>query len=241
MEYVESRLVVYKERVGVDLAQTTLYKYNRTKVYLEEFLELKYKLKNILLSRVDVDFLEGFYKFLRKEKGNGNNSSVALMFCLKSILNDPLKKGIIRANPFNEMKLKQNKVPRDFLTIEEVRAIQNIDGLTEQQERNRDIYVFAIFTGLSYSDLVSLNASHIVIEQDGSKYIKKHRNKTGVLSYIPLLPVAEKILIKYSPTANCRDFLWQVISNQNRKKGRGAKKSIYASCTPHFCYHYYPF
>jgi integrase len=40
------------------------------------------------------------------------------------------------------------------------------------------------------------------------------RQKTDIMSIIPLLPVAENILLKYSPTGNCRDFVWKVPSNQ---------------------------
>lgn len=214
MEYVDGRIKLYDSRVGIDLAVTTFYKYKRTRVYLNDFLNERHRVKNIPLTRVNVEFLEAFFKYLRKEKKNCHNSSLALMNCLKSILHDPVKKGIIRANPFVEMKLTQVPVKRDYLSLDEVRALQNLEELSEPMERNRDVFVFACFTGLSYSDLVSLKGSHIIVDPDGSKHIEKHRDKTGILSYVPLLPTAEKILIKYSPTGECKDFMWRILSNQ---------------------------
>jgi site-specific recombinase XerD len=112
------------------------------------------------------------------------------------------------------MALSQQPVKRDYLTTEEIKALQRLSGLSEAMERNRDLFLFACFTGLAYSDIVSLESVHIIIDPDGSKHIEKYREKTGILSYVPLLPVAEKILLKYSPTGDCRDFTWRVPSNQ---------------------------
>jgi site-specific recombinase XerD len=213
-EYVTAKLNEIKHRVDVDLALTTYYKYQRTGTYLKEYLDRKLSLKNIPLTRVDQAFLEGFFNYLRREKKNSNNSAVALMNCLKTILNEPVKKGVIRYNPFVSMALTQQPVKRDYLTTEEIKTLQQLDGLTDAMKRNRDIFLFACFTGLAYSDITTLRSQHIIIDPDGSKHIEKYREKTGILSYVPLLPVAEKILIKYSPTGDCRDFTWGVPSNQ---------------------------
>lgn len=214
MEYVDGRLLDYKTRVDLDLAITTYYKYQRTARYLREYLDRKMSLKNIPVSRIDQSFLEGFFKFLRKDKRNSNNSAVALMNCLKTILHEPVKKGVIRYNPFVSMSLVQHPVKRDYLTTEEIKALQGLNNLSEAMQRNCDIFLFACFTGLAYSDILSLKAHHVITDPDGSKHIEKYRNKTGILSYVPLLPAAEKILLKYSPTSDCRDFVWKVPSNQ---------------------------
>lgn len=214
LEYVDATLAAYKERIEIDLAKTTYYKYQRTARYLKDFLGTKMSLRNIPVSRVDQSFLESFFSFLKKDKKNSNNSSVALMHCLKTILHEPVKKGVIRNNPFMTMALTQDPVKRDYLTMEDIKALQQLEDLSEAMERNRDIFLFACFTGLAYSDLASLKAHHIITDPDGSKHIEKYREKTGILSYVPLLPAAEKLLLKYSPTGHCRDFVWRIPSNQ---------------------------
>lgn len=214
MEYVEGKITEFEARVGIDLAISTLYKYKRTRNYLYEYLAEKHSLKNIPVSRVDEAFIEGFFNFLRRVKKNSHNSSIALNNCFKTILHEPVKNGVLKYNPFLRVALTQVPVKRDYLTIEEIKALQNLTGLSEAMERNRDIFIFACFTGLAYSDILSLKGSHFIIESDGTKHIEKYREKTGVLSYIPLLPVAEKILLKYSPTDDCRDFIWKISSNQ---------------------------
>ena len=214
LEYVELKMQDLKAGIGVDIAKTTFYKYNRTANYLKEYIFLQTGLKNLPVSRIDKTFLEGFFKYLRVTKKNSFNSSSSLMNCLKTILQEPVKKGVIRYNPFKEMQLTRKPVIRDFLNDEEIRKLQAVNNLTDAQSRNRDIFLFACFTGLSYSDFIDFKGKHIIVDPDGSKHIHLHRNKTKVLSYIPLMKAAEDILLKYSPTGECRDFSWKIPSNQ---------------------------
>lgn len=57
--------------------------------------------------------------------------------------------------------------------------------------------IFYCFTGLSYIDVKTLTTAHFEKDQNGRIWIKKRRIKTGVLSRIPLLPMAKIILEKY--------------------------------------------
>jgi integrase len=59
------------------------------------------------------------------------------------------------------------------------------------------MFLFGCFTGLSYIDIKTLSQEHFESEGAGRIWIKKRRVKTGVLSRIPLLPVAKLILDKY--------------------------------------------
>lgn len=214
MEYIEDRMVKLEKQVGVNVSKVTFYKYRRTAKYFKEFLLTDRKLENLPVSRIDKDLLEAFFNFLRKEKGNCHNSSSALMSCLKSILEEPVKAGIIRYNPFINLPLTRKQVNRVYLTIDEIKSLQGLTDLSESLERNRDLFLFACFTGLAYADIKALKRTNIIVEPDGSKHIESYRTKSTVLSYIPLLKSAETILLKYSPTEDCRDFLWYVSSNQ---------------------------
>ena len=57
-----------------------------------------------------------------------------------------------------------------------------------------------------------LRREHFETDREGRKWIKKKREKTGVLSRIPLLPFAQSILDKYSggkvmfPLPSCSDI-----------------------------------
>jgi integrase len=77
----------------------------------------------------------------------------------------------------------------------------------------------AFFTGLAFIDLQQLNSTHLIKDAEQSWYIRKPRQKTGYDSIIPLLPVAIRILEKYSPTSNIADFDWYVSTNQKMNVG----------------------
>ena len=60
-----------------------------------------------------------------------------------------------------------------------------------------EVFLFGCFTGLSYIDIKTLTPEHFEKDNTGRIWIKKRRVKTGVLSRIPLLPIAKLILDKY--------------------------------------------
>ena len=68
----------------------------------------------------------------------------------------------------------------------------------ERYERAKDMFLFGCFTGLSYIDIKTLAPEHFEKNNTGRIWIKKRRVKTGVLSRIPLLPIAKLILDRYT-------------------------------------------
>ena len=80
----------------------------------------------------------------------------------------------------------------------------------------RDTFVFCCFTGLAFIDISSLKRSDIYVDADGNKWIRKHREKTGELSTIPLLDIPQRIMEKYAshPKVLTQDAVIPVFSNQ---------------------------
>jgi site-specific recombinase XerD len=228
MGFVEEKIKEYKSRVDVDLSTPTWYKYQRVKNYLIEFLQTSRKMSNIPITRVDGQLLNQFYLYLRKDKKNANNSAVTLMNFLKTVLRQPVKRGLIKDDPFAELKLRFTPVDSGFLTRDDLNKITNCSLVTEAMQRNRDIFLLCCYTGLAYTDVKQLEAKHIIKDPDGSYYIKKSRQKTSIVSIIPLLPPAERILKKYSLTGDIRDFKIYIPCNQKlnlslKKLGETAK------------------
>lgn len=80
----------------------------------------------------------------------------------------------------------------------------------------RDTFVFCCFTGLAFCDIKSLKRSEITTDADGRMWIRKHREKTGELSVIPLLDVPRRLIEKYRnhPKVLLEGVVLPVISNQ---------------------------
>jgi site-specific recombinase XerD len=141
------------------------------------------------------------------------------MGCFNKILQPAVKHKVIKYNPFLDINLGRKPVDRDFLELAEINKIRDLQGLSPELKMKRDLFLFACYTGLPYSDLKKLSSIYIMEDNDGTKYIKHPRKKNGRLSIIPLLPAAEAILLSYSPTDDSRDFAWKVVSNQKLNDG----------------------
>lgn len=78
------------------------------------------------------------------------------------------------------------------------------------------MFVFCCFTGLAFVDVSTLTNEQIYVDDNGEKWIKKPRQKTGEISTIPLLSIPEKILEKYKnhPTVIAKGVLLPLISIQ---------------------------
>ena len=72
---------------------------------------------------------------------------------------------------------------------------------------------------MAYADIKSLKGTDIVTDPDGTISIRNPRQKTGIMSIIPLIAVAQQILKKYAGTNDCREFEWKVPSNQKLNSG----------------------
>lgn len=164
---------------------------------LREFVQQKYKREDLYLRELNLNFIQSFHSFLRIDKGMAQNSSTKHLKLLKKIINLSVANSYMAFNPFSTYKVEREPVEVDFLDEEELRKIINFDTPLPRLERAKDMFLFGCFTGLSYIDIKTLTPEHFEKDSAGRIWIKKRRVKTGVLSRIPLLPIAKLILDKY--------------------------------------------
>jgi site-specific recombinase XerD len=219
IDYLKEGRDKMKIRAGVDITKATYDKYCLSAKYMEEFLMLEFKVRNFSINRIDVPFLEKYFMFLRTRKNLQQNTAIKYMAFVKTVLYPAIRTGVIRNDPFRELRLRPKPVNRGFLTQEQINLLADLPLTDPDLERKRDIFLFACYTGLAYIDLKSLSGRHIFPENDGSWYIIKARQKTGEQSIIPILPLAERILLKYSYSDDIRHFDWYVSSNQKMNEG----------------------
>lgn len=214
MDYLESEKKRLKKRLGSDISPATYDKYRRSASHVQLFLQDEFKIKNYALQRIDASFLEKYFWYLRNARKISHNTSVKYITFFKTILMPAIRAGVFKEDPFRQIKLRQKPVYKGYLTREEIDTIAGIDLQSKDLDRIRDIFLFACYTGLAYSDLKQLSRIHILKDNDESYFIRKPRQKTGQESIIPLLPAAISILGKHSLTSDFRDFSWYVSANQ---------------------------
>lgn len=184
-----------KLMVGKTVAPATYYAFEHTECLLKKFIKEKYERNDIYLRELNVGFIQSFHAYLLQIMGQ--NSTTKHLKFLKKIVNLAVANCYITYNPLNIYKVEREPVEIDFLNEEELRKIINFDTPIPRFERARDMFLFGCFTGLSYIDIKTLLPEHIERDNEGRIWIKKRRVKTGVLSRIPLLPMAKMILDKY--------------------------------------------
>lgn len=113
---------------------------------------------------------------------------------LGSVLRYAVRKRMLRHNPVDLYDTRNIQGPvykRVYLIADELKALLRTDCSVELY---KELFLFACFVGLRYSDLVSLRWSD-VIEEDGVLRIEKMMHKTKHMVYIPI----GKIAMNYLP------------------------------------------
>ena len=203
--------------VGVRITQLTANKYHRVLRYLKEYVAAHYKREDILLSAVGYEFLDGFNTFLQTAHRCKHNGAVNLLDCVKNFTRYCLRNEWIEKDPFRNYKLKEeHNKEKDHLTREELETLVRKRLPNERLDRIRDVFCFCCLTGLAFTEAEHLRREHIRTDDSGTTWIYKPREKTAVMSRIPLLPYPMILLEKYERDAELRATgkLLPVPSNQ---------------------------
>ena len=185
------------KNVGNGVAKATHWISVYTLRLVKEYILQKYERNDIYLRELNLNFIQSFHTFLKIDKGMKQNSATKYLKQLKKIINIAVANSYMTFNPFATYKIEREPVEIDFLDEEELRRIINFDTPIPRLEKAKDMFLFGCFTGLSYIDIKTLALEHFEKDSVGRIWIKKRREKTGILARIPLLPIAKLILDKY--------------------------------------------
>lgn len=218
-----------KELVGKEYAAGTLQRYETSLKHTVEFLEWKYKITDIEISKIDHAFIADYEFFLRSIRNCANNTTVKYLKNFHKVIKICIANEWITKNPFANFKSKVKEVERVYLTQNELQNLIEKEFRIERLNLVKDIFLFSCFTGLAYIDVKNLSKSNIILGIDGEKWIYTHRQKTDSASKIPILPVAQQILNKYETHPKCvnEGCLLPIFSNQRMN---GYLKEIAAFC-----------
>ena len=218
-----------KELLGIEYAPGTYERYQTSLKHTKDFLNWKYNISDIDITKIDHAFITDYEFYLRSVRKCANNTAVKYIKNFNKIIKLCLANDWLDKNPFANYKSKVKEVERVYLSEVEIQNIINKDFKTERLSLVRDIFLFSCFTGLAYIDVKNLTKSHISIGIDGAQWIFTHRQKTETASKIPVLPVTQMIIDKYAnhPKSNNEDRLLPILTNQ---KMNAYLKEIAAVC-----------
>lgn len=215
-----------KSRIGNDYSPATLAKYELTLKKVSEFLQLKLQRTDIQLQELKYAFIDDFHNFLKAQQKLGHNSAMKHIKNVKKVVGLAIRRDLLKKNPFDGFKCTVKTVNRNCLTKDELSMLKCKNSFNSRLEVIKDIFIFCVYTGLSYADVAKLNKTHL---QNGAKSILIERTKTGVPCNIPLLEPAFQILKRYQTHAD-RDKKGRLLPVSSNQKMNEYLKEIATLC-----------
>ncbi len=222
-----------KALVGKDFAPATLQRYETSYKHTLNFLQSKYKISDIEITKLNYDFITDYEFWLKTVRNCDHNSTVKYLSNFKKIVNHCVKSGKLQRDPFLGFNMSKKEVERDVLNESQLKTMSEECFQAERLVLVRDIFLFCCYTGLAYADIEKLKQTEIIKGNDGDLWVIAKRQKTNVTSRIPLLRPAFEIIERYKHHPQCirKGVVLPVLSNQ---KLNSYLKEIADSCDIHF-------
>lgn len=202
--------------IGKSFAHGTWERYQTSARHTVEFMQWKYNVEDMDVLEISPAFVSNYEFWLRTVKKCANNTAVKYIKNFQKIVNICLANDWIQKNPFTSYKAKLTPVTPNFLDENQLVVIQNKVFRTERLTLVRDMFLFSCYTGLAYIDIQKLTSDNISVGLDGARWISTKRTKTKIDVRLPVLLIAEEILLKYKDHPKCLNEgkVLPILSNQ---------------------------
>jgi integrase len=185
-------------------AASTLRRWEITRDKLAAFILHKYKKADIPLEIIRPSFAHDMLHYYIVVDELDHNTAVKYVKNAKQVLTTATGRWI-KSNPIRDFRCTYTQPEREVLTMQEITRIYK-KALITRMDKVRDVFLFSCFTGLAYQEVYNLSQNEIVIGNDGGKWVKINRIKTGNPEDVPLLPIPEAIIEKYKDNKYCIAF-----------------------------------
>lgn len=139
----------------------------------------KYHTGGVSIGAIDVDFLEGFKKYLLEDIGMAQQTAHRYFNAFRMVMKRAAGDNIITTNPCDKVRgIPTGVVEKDTLTADEVRRLENTQCEGVLGETVKKAFLFSCNTGLRFSDLQTLEWGNL--KQQGREWtLHKKQVKTG--------------------------------------------------------------
>jgi len=170
-----------------DKAERTIKGYTTVKNFITRFQESTRFY--ITWENIDVTFVDKLKKFtfLTERKQSGYYAKITKV--LITFLHWAEERNFYNGNIYDKLRAEEPEKEVIFISMNELLTLKDHDFKNNRLNKVRDLYCFACFTGLRYSDVISLKHEHIK-----DKILTKNQVKTGEIKSIPLNNFALEIL-----------------------------------------------
>jgi len=150
--------------------------------------------RKVFLKDVDIKYAEEFCRYLAKHKYK-QSYIFRLTKHLKTVCFHAKAAGYETSNNFELIKSKDKKAYKIYLSLDEIKTIEETPMPTESLDNARDWLVISCFLGQRVSDLMRCKKS-LIREINGNQFIDLTQKKTKKEMMIAILPPVRQILEK---------------------------------------------
>lgn len=181
------------------LEPNTIKKYSTTLTHLKTFK------KELFFCDIDNGLIRDFSKYMQVDLELGGAAARKYMEAFKKVIRHAKRENFIDPTQmeflFDGIKIRVPKAKRTFFDIQDVKKWKAVKFPAGKQylARDRDIFLFQIYTGYYYKDLLIFLKEQLHRDHQYGYIILGERDKNGNQTIIPLFkfPYAETILLKY--------------------------------------------
>lgn len=141
----------------------------------------------VTLEDADIYWVQNFIDYLIEDAEVSHNAARTYLAKLNAMFNEAVKDGLLLRNPMLGVTLpKKEETHREYLTIEEVKAMAATDC---KDAGLKCAFLFSCLTGLRYSDVKALKWGDV---REQGKFIRLvyRQQKTQKLEYLDISPQA---------------------------------------------------
>lgn len=194
---------------------------------------------SIEFTDITYSFLHDFENFMRKKMYETNTIAKHLRQ-LRTFVNEAIKRGYMMADnyPFKNYQIKTTQSKHTFLLPEEIQKLEQLalSSISESLIHSLKAFLFCCYTGVRYSDFISLDEKNIV-KVKGEKWLMFKTVKTNTEVSIPLFLLfqgkALRLLQEYRHDLN---YFFRLKSNSSVNKDL-KKLGMMAKIDKHFSFH----
>lgn len=202
------------------LENKKLSRLNSDKPRIKHVIEFA-KSESLYFNEINEDFLNRFISYLRIKRKNSERSIVNNLIVIRTLFNRAIKEGIVEQKlyPFgkDKIKIKFPESEKIGLTIEEVKKIENLEGLSLQENHTRNVWLFSFYcAGMRVGDVLKIKWSDIIDNR-----LHYQMNKNSKRLSIPLNDKVSVILESYKKDkSKSDDFIFQELKIANIKSAQ---------------------
>jgi len=181
------------------LEENTLKKYRTTLTHLKSFR------KQLFFTDIDNVLVRDFHKHMQTTLNIQGGACKKYMESFKKVIRQARKENYLDPAQmeflFDDVKIKVPKPKRTYLEPHEIIAWKNLSFPKDQAflERDRDLFLFQIYTGYYYKDLAIFTKDQLLVDEQYGYFIQGARDKNDNQTIIPLFkfPYAATIIKKH--------------------------------------------